>query len=91
MKALEATATALETELAGWRRRCLKAEAELEEGARRVPTITTGDAALLRQRTVELEAENHRLRDRIATAREQIEQLRTRLRFVEEVGRGEFA
>jgi chromosome segregation ATPase len=88
---LEATAKALETELAGWRRRCLKAEGELDEAARRVAPMTTGDAALLRQRGAELEAENQRLRERITTAREQIEQLRTRLRFVEEVGRGEFA
>jgi chromosome segregation ATPase len=77
-------ANALEEELAGWRRRCLKAESELEEAARRVPAVTTGDVSLLRQRAAELEAENHRLRDRIAGAREQIEQLRTRLRFVEE-------
>lgn len=83
------TAQALEAELATWRRRCLKAEAEIEEAARRVPAVTVGDVTLLRQRGTELEAENQRLRDRIATAREQIEQLRTRLRFVEEHVGGE--
>ena len=48
LAALEGTAKALETELAGWRRRCLKAEGELEEGARRVPAMTSGDVTLLR-------------------------------------------
>jgi len=90
--ALDGTAKAVEAELAGWRRRCLKAEGEVEASARRVPPVTTGDLALLRQRSAELEAENRRLRDRIATAREQVEQLRTRLRFVEEqVAGGEVA
>ena len=86
---LEAVARQLEEELAGWRRRCLKAETELEEIRSRVPPITAGDVALMRQRTVDLEAENQLLRDRIDNAREQLEQLRTRLRFVGEQAGGE--
>jgi chromosome segregation ATPase len=87
--ALERTASALESELATWRRRSLKAEGDLEEAARRVPDVTTADVALLNQRIGELETENQRLRDRIGTAREQVEQLKTRLRFVEEHVAGE--
>lgn len=89
LEALERTAQALETELATWRRRCLKAEAEIEEAANRIPEVTTADVALLRRRIDELEADNQRLRDRIGTAREQVEQLKTRLRFVEEHVGGE--
>ena len=84
LAALVETASALEAELATWRRRCLQAETEVEAAARRVPPVTIADVTILRQRLVEVEGENQRLRDRIATAREQIEQLRTRLHFVEE-------
>jgi len=79
---LERIARLLEEELGGWRRRCLKAESELEESRGRVPQVTTGDLVLLRQRVAELELENQALQDRIGHAREQLEQLRTRLRFV---------
>ena len=81
---LERVAQALEQELAGWRRRCMKAEAELEEARGRIGPVGSGDAVGLRQRLVELEAEKQALTARILMAREQIEQLRTRLRFVEE-------
>ena len=74
-------AALLESELAGWRRRCLKAETELDEGRSRAPSMTPADLALLRQRVAEVEAENLRLQERIGHAREQVEQLRTRLRF----------
>lgn len=83
---LERVARLLEDELASWRRRCLKAETEIEEARNRVPAVTTGDLALLRQRVTEVEAENGRLQERIAHAREQLEQLRTRLRFVGDPG-----
>ncbi len=84
LASLERVAGLLEAELAGWRRRCLKAEAALEAASNRVPEVTTGDVALLRSRISEVESENQRLRDRIAGAREQLEQLKTRLRFVGE-------
>jgi len=89
LTALEQTAQALEGELASWRRRCLKAEAEIDEAAQRVPEVTSADVALLRRRIDELETENQRLRDRIGSARDQVEQLKTRLRFVEEHVGGE--
>jgi len=89
LEGLERIAGLLETELAGWRRRCLKAEAEVEEARTRVPEVTTGDLALLRIRIGEVESENQRLRDRIAQAREQLEQLKTRLRFVGDQVTGE--
>ncbi len=79
---LERVAGLLETELAGWRRRCLKAESLVEGARNRVPEVTSGDLGLLRGRISEVESENHRLRDRIGAAREQLEQLKTRLRFV---------
>ncbi len=86
---LERIAGLLETELAGWRRRCLKAESLVEEARNRVPEVTTGDVALLRGRISEVESENQRLRERIAAAREQLEQLKTRLRFVGDQVTGE--
>ncbi|MEZ4457825.1 MAG: hypothetical protein R2882_14950 [Gemmatimonadales bacterium] len=79
---LEQIAAMLEDELAGWRRRCLKAETELDEARNRVPAVSPADLAAARQQVTELEAENQALRQRIAHAREQVEQLRTRLRFV---------
>ena len=44
------------------------------------------DVQQARQRIALLEGENHLLRQRIAAAREQVEQLRTRLRFIEDRG-----
>ncbi len=88
LAALERVAGLLEAELAGWRRRCLAAEGELAEAKNRVPEVTTGDVALLRSRITEVESENQRLRDRIVGAREQLEQLKTRLRFVGEQATG---
>lgn len=79
---MERIAVLLEDELAGWRRRCLKAETDAEEARTRVPQVTSGDIQLLRQRVVELEADNERLHRRIAASKEQLEQLRTRIRFV---------
>jgi hypothetical protein len=83
---LERITRAVAEEIAGWRRRSLSAESELEElGARTgVGAYGSGDIAQVRQRTADLEAENRELKRRIAVAREQIEQLRTRLRFVDE-------
>lgn len=82
---LERIAALLEDELAAWRRRCLKAESDVEDARRKaeaVPAITSGDMQLRERRIGELEEENATLRRRIEAAREQLEQLRTRLRFV---------
>jgi hypothetical protein len=42
------------------------------------------DLQQARQRIALLEGENHLLRQRISAAREQVERLRTRLRFIED-------
>ena len=88
---LERIAVLLEEELAAWRRRCLKAEDDVEEAHQRaqaVPAISSGDMQLLQRRIDELEQENAALVRRIEAAREQLEQLRTRLRFVGEQATG---
>ncbi len=74
----------LAEEVAGWRRRTLKAEAELQEmrslgGANAGPEL--GQA---RQRLIELETENAMLRQRLDTARERVKNLSSRLSFLEQ-------
>ena len=74
----------LAEEVAGWRRRTLKAEAELHEmrslgGANAGPEL--GQA---RQRLIELETENAMLRQRLDTARERVKNLSSRLSFLEQ-------
>lgn len=86
---LERVAARLEDELAGWRRRSFKAEAEAEDARGRATPVSSGDLTLIRQRVSDLEAENQRLRARVAEAREQVEQLRTRLRFVGDQAQGD--
>jgi hypothetical protein len=69
-------------ELAAWRRRSLKAEAELQE----FKTKGTGPAGpeLLqaRQRVIDLEVENQVLRQRIDAARERVASIESRLTFL---------
>ena len=91
LDALERVARALGDEIASWRRRCLAAEAELEELKARAASYVSGDIAQTRQRSTDLEVENRELSRRIEAAQEQIEQLRTRLRFVAEQVAGERA
>ncbi|MBA2627141.1 MAG: hypothetical protein H0U85_03955 [Gemmatimonadales bacterium] len=76
----------LSEEVAGWRRRTLKAEAELHElralgGGNAGPEL--GQA---RQRIIELETENGMLRQRVDTARERVKTLASRLSFLEQAG-----
>jgi chromosome segregation ATPase len=79
---LERTLAAVEEELAGWRERCLRAEQEATPQKGK----SGGGPELLqaRQRIAQMESENRALQQRIAAAREQLEQLRSRLWFVEE-------
>ena len=69
-------------ELAAWRRRSLKAEAELQD----FKTKGTGPAGpeLLqaRQRVIDLEVENQVLRQRIDAARERVATIESRLIFL---------
>ena len=53
--------------------------------------VRVADMHQARQRIGLLEGENQLLRQRIAAAREQVEQLRTRLRFIEDRGAGDSA
>ena len=80
---LEAIVQVVAEEVAVWRRRCLEAESELAELRAKGASFVSGDIAQARQQTTDLESENRELHRRIAIAREQIEQLRTRLRFVD--------
>ena len=80
-------------ELAGWRTRALKAEAELKEsGVRGGGGGATGGAAAkpdpeLRNRVADLEQENKTLRQRVEAARGRVHDLLSRLTFLEEQAR----
>jgi FtsZ-binding cell division protein ZapB len=84
---LETLVRHLLDELAGWRRRGLKAEAELQQ-------LRSGDGkagappAAVRGRVVELETENQALRRRVDAARERVQSLVGRLSFLEEQAGG---
>lgn len=74
----------LAEEVAGWRRRTLKAEAELQEmrslgGANAGPEL--GQA---RQRLIELETENAMLRQRVDAAKDRVKALAGRVTFLEQ-------
>ena len=73
-------AEAAGAELDTWRRRALAAEAEFQRVAS-LPAVETPASA-------ELEAEVAELRRRLANARELVDLLRTRLRFLEERSEG---
>jgi predicted nucleic acid-binding Zn-ribbon protein len=72
----------LGAEVAQWRRRSLKAEAELAQvkarGVYEGPELTG-----VRDRVVELENDNRQLRERIDAARERVRTLNARLAFLE--------
>lgn len=85
---LERLLAALDDELAGGRGKGGRPEAESPAPKGRA---AGPDLPQARQRIALLEGENHLLRQRIAAAREQVERLRTRLRFVEERGAGDAA
>lgn len=70
-------------ELAGWRRRCLRAEAELQDLRGRGSTGAGPGLAQTRARVAELEQENLELRRRVDGARERLEALTARLTFLE--------
>ena len=84
LEELERLLNALEEEL-GLKRGSGKSEAEPVSRGR------VADLTQARQRIALLEGENQLLRQRIMAAREQVEQLRTRLRFIEDRGAGDAA
>lgn len=70
-------------EVAGWRRRTLKAEAELQDARTRGGVLAEPELLQSRQRVIELEVENQALRKRIEVARERLQALSSRLAFLE--------
>ena len=79
---LETLVRHLLDELAGWRRRAIKAEAELQE-LRTTAGATGGDVSKVRKRVAELEAETQALRQRVDTARDRVRTRVGRLSFLE--------
>ena len=88
---LERVAQNLAEELAGWRRRTLKAEAELQEARANGGVLAGPELTQSRQRVVELETENQALRQRIDAAKERLQALAGRLTFLEQHGGGNAA
>ena len=78
-------------ELAGWRRRTLRAEAELQEARASGGVLAGPQVKEARQRVLELETENQALRQRIDAARERLRVLAARLSFLEQHGGGNAA
>ena len=76
----------LTDELAGWRRRALRAEAELREARAHGGVVAGPELRQARQRAAELEGENQMLRQRIDLARERLRVLAARLAFLEQTG-----
>ncbi|HYR97858.1 MAG TPA: hypothetical protein VEO58_02520 [Gemmatimonadales bacterium] len=73
-------------ELAGWRARAVKAEAELKESSGRGGAVAKPDAET-RNRVADLEQENKTLRQRVEAARGRVHDLLSRLTFLEEQAR----
>src|ERR671916_3469868 len=88
---LEQVVQNLAEELAGWRRRTLKAEAELQEARANGGVLAGPELQQSRQRVIELEMENQALRQRIDGARERLKTLAGRLTFLEQHGGGNAA
>ncbi len=74
----------LTEEVAGWRRRTLKAEAELQELRTLGGKGAGPDLKQARQRIAELESENAMLRQRVDGARVRVKSLAGRLSFLEQ-------
>jgi len=80
---LERVLQHVKDELASWRRRALKAEAEGADHP------GDHDAVVSRERIHDLETQNREMADRLQTARARVEDLVTRLKFLEEQVRTE--
>ena len=81
----------LTEELAGWRRRTLRAEAELAEAQSHGGKVAGPELKEARRKVIELETENQALRHRIESARERLKALAARLSFLEQHGGGNAA
>jgi predicted nucleic acid-binding Zn-ribbon protein len=78
-------------ELTAWRRRCQKAEADLQGLKTRGGAVPGDEAAGLKSRLLEIERENLDLHTRVERAREMVEQLQQRLVFLVDDDGGERA
>jgi FtsZ-binding cell division protein ZapB len=88
---LERVVQHLAEELAGWRRRTLKAEAELQQARENGGVLAGPELTQARQRVIELETENQALRLRIDAAKDRLHTLAGRLTFLEQHGGGNAA
>jgi chromosome segregation ATPase len=88
---LETVLHSIAEELAGWRRRSLRAEAELKEAQASGGVVAGAELKEARQRLLELEQENQALRQRIDAAKERLRVLAARLSFLEQHGGGNAA
>ncbi len=86
LEQLEAVLREVAEDLAMWRARALKAEADGKGGASRGSAAARGDGEG-RGRNPELEAENRQLRTRVDAARSRVQELLARLSFLEEQSR----
>src|SRR5213593_1909131 len=84
---LESVLRYVADELAGWRARALKAEAELKEGGARSGGAVAKSDPETRGRVADLEQENRTLRQRVDAARGRVHDLLSRLTFLEEQAR----
>ncbi len=91
MADLEQLLNHLAEELAGWRKRTLKAEAALQEARANGGVLAGPELNQARQRVIELEVENQALRQRIDGAKERLKTLTGRLTFLEQHGGGNAA
>ncbi|MFL5494182.1 MAG: hypothetical protein ACJ8DC_07330 [Gemmatimonadales bacterium] len=88
---LERVLHSIAEELAGWRRRSLRAEAELKEAQASGGVVAGAELKESRQRVLDLETENQVLRQRIDAAKERLRVLAARLSFLEQHGGGNAA
>ncbi len=75
-------------ELGGWRRRCLKAESELQAVKGKEGMVPGDELVRLRARLLDLERENLELASRLDRARDLLVRLQQRLAFVAEAPDG---
>lgn len=85
---LEQVVHHLAEELAGWRRRTLKAEGELQQARDNGGVLAGPELNQARQRIGELETENKALRQRIDAAKDRLQVIAGRLSFLEQPGGG---
>ena len=74
----------LTAELSAWRRRCQKAESELQGLKTQGGMVPNDDVTRVRTRVLDLERDNLDLKQRVERAREMVTLLQQRLDFLED-------